>query len=53
MNIYKHKKTGVLYMLFVVKPLMFLGEWTEAVPLHGGKTKKHIKQSDYVLVGEK
>lgn len=54
MNIYRHKKNGLLYTLEKVSPRMVLGSWHEAKPFNHDTPvyvrKTHVDMKEFVAV---
>jgi hypothetical protein len=52
MTIYKYKKNGLMYLLYIVTPPKILGRYLKAEPyLHNTEISKDINLEDFVEVG--
>jgi hypothetical protein len=51
--LYRHKGTGILYLLYLVSPMKYTGSWIEAVAyLNNANVIKNAKLKDFVKTAE-
>lgn len=55
MTIYRHKKDGFLYKIFLASPCMYTGRWHEAEPLFPGcgRVRKSVDLKQFVPVAHR